>query len=163
MPGQKIDTIDLVGEVGSEVASQLDVTIGTDVLINTAKVTDADNLATNGVVHVINEVLVPADIKAALPAFLAPQYKVSITAFAFSASGKSNIDDKRYRRVSNYVKKLGLGSNVDYMVRGKVSKKSYKNANSAVISITTTQADGTSTTVTKRIFFRANSTTLLSP
>jgi len=132
------------------------------VTVNGANVVIADVPATNGVIHAIDTVLLPSDIAAAIPAFMAPSIKVSITGYAYNAKGKSTRDDKRAAAVERFLKSFTSGPtvNAEYAVAGTVLKKASKKSRSAVVTVTKTLADGSSTQGTTVIYFKKNSTSL---
>jgi hypothetical protein len=140
----------------------------------------ADVLATNGVIHAIDGVLVPADLADEIAALVtvtppppppgggdttpvtpeAKKYSVTVTGYAYKKTGKSTLDERRSAAVSSYLQSLGLDStNSTYSEVGTELRKNTRSARSAVVSVTYMK-DGASVTVKKRIYFTAKKSTL---
>ena len=161
--GKVMSTDIVAGDVATLEGQNISLTTDGGVKVNGATVAPADVLATNGVIHVIDTVLLPPDLtQAAIDAFLTPTIKISITGYAYNAKGKSTRDDKRAAAVERFLKSFTSGPtvNAEYAVAGTVLKKASKKARSAVVTVTKTLADGTSTQGTTVIYFNSNGTSL---
>lgn len=62
VPGTRRASVLKTGPLFTMHGTTLNVTVGSGVMINNARVVDADILASNGVIHIIDKVLIPQDI-----------------------------------------------------------------------------------------------------